>query len=400
MASVQVQDFFASTREVHLRLLVLYTSMLVLSSAYSTSNLPASSSSTIELLGRRILEEKHVHKESPNEVQHVKKKSSTTHNTLSTTPFKLVSSNKNSTKTNTESSFQENTSSKKTNSTKPTSKTSNLTKPTSVLSHKSIDPSKKTKTATKPSIKSRKSQEWTYQDDEQEDLVADFKDLASRFQDTLLPDIEVLTVTSKVYLEKANIEITNGFKPVVGKKYAPTVASMISFAFILTPFLLVSLIFSQIKAYFSLQKLVIFIQIYLSIYFSILCLTCLVTGLEPLKLFYATSQSTYICIQLLQTLAYVLYLLVLLMYFVLVFSTETGIGTKLLVFGQMFVGFAVGFHYYMTVFHRAVLHQPPKTSWKFHAIYAICNILICLLDRADRRKKAYVLDGSEEGKMS
>ncbi|KAI3691463.1 hypothetical protein L2E82_49822 [Cichorium intybus] len=397
--------------------------MLVLSSAYSTSNLPTSSSTTIELLGRRILEEKHVHEESPNEVQHVKKKSSTIHNTLGTTllttkgkkkaelitansadnqtkPFKLVSSNKNSTKTTTESSFQEKTSSKKTNSTKPTSKTSNLTKPTSVLTHKSIDPSKKPKTATKPSIKTRKSQEWTYQDDEQEDLVADFKDLASRFQDTLLPDIEVLTVTSKVYLEKANIEITNGFKPVVGKKYAPTVASMISFAFILTPFLLVSLIFSQIKAYFSLQKLVIFIQIYLSIYFSILCLTCLVTGLEPLKFFYATSQSTYICIQLLQTLAYVLYLLVLLMYFVLVFSTETGIGTKLLVFGQMFVGFAVGFHYYMTVFHRAVLHQPPKTSWKFHAIYAICNILICLLDRADRRKKAYVVDGSEEGKMT
>ncbi|XP_023766616.1 uncharacterized protein LOC111915172 [Lactuca sativa] len=423
MASVQVQAFCTSTRKVHLRVLVLYALMFVHSTAYTTANLPMSSSITVELLGRRMLEKKHILEESRDVAQHVKQKSSTSHNGLGTTllttrkknkselitansaknltkPFKLVISVKNSTKTNTDSSFQVKPSSKKTNSTKPTSKTSNLTKPNSVMSQKSIDPTKKTKSTTKQSNKPTKSQEWSYQDDEEVDFVDGFRDLPSRFQETLLPDLEVLSMTSKVYLKEANKDITNGVKPIVGTKYAPTVASIVSFAFIMIPFVLVSVIFSQIKAYFSLQKLLIFIQIYLSIYFSILCLTSLVTGLEPLKFFYATSQSTYICIQLLQTLSYVLYLLVLLMYFVLVFSTETGIGTKLLAFGQMFVGFAVGFHYYMTVFHRAVLHQPPKTSWKFHAIYATCNILICLLDRAGRRKKAYVMDGSEEGKMS
>nr|GLL24536.1 BTB/POZ domain-containing protein [Ipomoea trifida] len=35
-------------------------------------------------------------------------------------------------------------------------------------------------------------------------------------------------------------------------------------------------------------------KIYLAIYFSILCLSRLVTRLEPLKFFYATSQSTYV----------------------------------------------------------------------------------------------------------
>lgn len=124
------------------------------------------------------------------------------------------------------------------------------------------------------------------------------------------------------------------------------------------------------------------------------------TGLEPLKFFYATSQSTYICIQLLQTLAYVLYLVVLLMYLVLVFSTESSMMSKMLGFGQTFVGLAVGLHYYVTVFHRAVLRQPPKTSWKVHGVYATCFLLICLLGTAERRKKAYVVDGSEEGKKS
>ncbi|KAG8373360.1 hypothetical protein BUALT_Bualt11G0016100 [Buddleja alternifolia] len=105
------------------------------------------------------------------------------------------------------------------------------------------------------------------------------------------------------------------------------------------------------------------------------------------------SKSTYICVQVFQTLAYVLYLLLLLMYLVLVFSTETGLTTKLLGLAQTFVGFAVGLHYYMTVFHRAVLHQQPKTSWKVHGLYATCFLVICLLGRVDRRKKAYLEEG-------
>lgn len=237
-------------------------------------------------------------------------------------------------------------------------------------------------------------------DDEQDDLISEFKDMPSKFQQTLLPDLERISRTSKVYLNRANKQITNNFKPIVGTKYAPTVASFISFAFIFIPLILVSLIFNRFKAYFSLQKLLIFIQIYLSIYFSILCLSSLVTGLEPLKFFYATSQSTYVCIQVLQTLAYVLYLLMLLMYLVLVFSTETGPATKMIGLGQTIVGFAVGLHYYMVVFHRAVLRQPPKTSWRVHALYAACFLVICLLTQAERRKKAYLEEGGEEGKKN
>uniref|UniRef100_A0A2P2J606 Uncharacterized protein n=2 Tax=Rhizophora mucronata TaxID=61149 RepID=A0A2P2J606_RHIMU len=205
-------------------------------------------------------------------------------------------------------------------------------------------------------------------------------------------------MTSKNYLAKANKEMTRGFKLYVGNKYAPTIASAVSFAFVLIPLLLVSLIVNRIKAYFSLQKILIFIQVYLSIYFCILCLTSLVTGLEPLKFFYTTAQSTYVCLIVLQTLGYVFYLLLLLMYLVLVFSTESGLGSKLLGLGQTFVGFAVGLHCYLAVFHRVVLHHPPKTNWKVHGIYATCFLVICLFATADNRKKSYLEDGGEEGK--
>lgn len=275
-----------------------------------------------------------------------------------------------------------------------TAKPSNTTKKSSDLTTKP----KQTKTE-KPKIQKPKQPSWI-DEDEEEDLVSDFRDLPSRFQESLLPDLERFSTSSKVYLTRANKDLTNGFKPLVGKKYAPAIASIVSCAFIIIPLILVSLIFNRITAYFSLQKIIIFIQIYLAIYFTILCLSALVTGLEPLKFFYATSQSTYICLQVLQTLGYVLYLLLLLMYLVLVFSTETGLVSKLLGLGQTFVGFAVGLHYYVTVFHRAVLHQPPKSSWKIHAVYATCFLVICLLDRAERRKKAYLEEGGAEGKKS
>ncbi|XP_027919628.1 uncharacterized protein LOC114178110 [Vigna unguiculata] len=266
-------------------------------------------------------------------------------------------------------------------------------------SHEATDKKQKTpqqQTKKKPTIQTPPS--WIL--DEEDDLVSEFTDLPNRFHQTLLPDLERISTTSKAYITKANNEMTKGFKPYVGKKYAPTVAAVISCFLVLIPLLLVSLLCSRIKAYFSLQKILIFIQVYLSIYFTVLCVTSLFTGLEPLKFLYSTSRSTYLCLQVLQTLAYVFYLLLLLMYLVLVFSTDCGLSSKFLGLAQVLVGFAVGLHYYVTVFHRVVLQQPPKTNWKIHGIYATCFLLISLLARADRRKKTYVEDGGGEGKKN
>ncbi|RYR35134.1 hypothetical protein Ahy_A10g050271 isoform A [Arachis hypogaea] len=246
---------------------------------------------------------------------------------------------------------------------------------------------------------SNKTKKQSQEENQNDELaLSDFKDLPIKFQQTLLPDLERISTTSKLYITKANKEITKGFKPYVGNKYAPTIATLLSCAFVLIPLLLVSLLFNKIKTYFSLQKLLIFIQAYLSIYFFILCLSSIVTGLEPLRFFYATSRSTYVCLQVLQTLAYVFYLLLLVMYLVLVFSTDCGLGSRLLGLAQTFVGFSVGLHYYMTVFHRVVLRQAPRTNWKVHGIYATCFFLICLVARAETRKKTYLEEGGEEGK--
>ncbi|XP_009763906.1 uncharacterized protein LOC107782307 [Nicotiana tabacum] len=339
--------------------------------------------------------------------------SSTTKKSSDLTKISSSSTPKNKTIKATKPQLEKDTSESKSKSKTPTKNqsTNKMTKATKTQLGKDIsEPKSKPKTPiskNQPTDKKSKTQQtaqknsqYSWVEDDEDDLISGFRDLPSKFQETLLPDLERISKTSKVYLNKANKEITKNFKPYIGNKYASTIASIISFAFILIPLLVVSLIFNKIKAYFSLQKLLIFIQVYLSIYFSILCLSSLVTGLEPLKFFYATAQSTYICLQVLQTLAYVLYLLMLLMYLILVFSTETGPTTKLIGLAQTIVGFAIGLHYYMTVFHRAVLHQPPKTSWRVHAIYAAFFLVICLATTADRRKKAYLVQGGEVEKKS
>ncbi|KAK8652835.1 hypothetical protein V6N13_126858 [Hibiscus sabdariffa] len=330
----------------------------------------------------------------------------TTNSTKTTVPSSLSTSNKQLKKLNSTAS-KPNISSKTTKTSdllkvspsknKTTLKTlTDNTAQSSKTQKKSIQGKKPT---TQIQKQQRKQPSWIDEEDDS-DLVAEFRDLPTKFQETLIPDLERISTTSKAYIARYNKEFTKQFKPYVGNKHAPTIATVISCAFLLIPLLLVSLIFNRIKTYFSLQKMLIFIQIYLSIYFSILCLTSLVTGLEPLKFFYATSPSTYVCLQVLQTLGYVLYLLLLLMYLILVFSTESGLGSKMLGLGQIFVGFAVGLHYYVAVFHRVVLHQPPKTNWKVHGVYAACFLVICLFARADRRKKAYLEEGGEEGKKN
>ncbi|CAI8618960.1 unnamed protein product [Vicia faba] len=302
------------------------------------------------------------------------------------------------------------TKSKKLNSTsistkKPLDLVKTTNKPTkSTTTDKNKPPKTQTHNTTKkPKTQTPPSRTLEEQEDEEDDDFAsfsEFKDLPNKFHRTLLPDIERISTTSKAYITNANNEMTKGFKPYVGKKYAPTIAAIVSTAFVLLPLLLVSLLFNKIKTYFSLQKILIFIQIYLSIYFTILCISTLVSGTEPLRFLFSTSRSTYICFQVLQTLCYVFYLLLLIMYLVLVFFTECGLGSKFLGLAQIFVGFSVGLHYYVTVFHRVVLRQPPKSNWKIHGIYATCFLLICLFVMADRRKKAYVEDDGEEGKKN
>lgn len=299
---------------------------------------------------------------------------------------------------------------KPTNSTKPpkittkiTTKTLNSTKPvkptklnSTKIQLKTPKPARKTKPANPESI-------WPESDpdlDSDSDLIAEFRDLPTRIHQALLPDLKKISITSKAYIYKANKNIAENVKPFFGNKFAPKIALAASCLFLILPLCLVTALFYHLHSYLPLQRLLIFVQAYLAIYFLTLALTAVVTGLEPLRFFYATSPASYAWTQAVQTLGYLLYLLVQLIHLVVVFSggENNKMGVRVLGLVQMIVGLAVGCHYYAAVFHRAVTGDPPRANWKVHGIYAGCFLVICLCARAERRKKAY--DGGEDGKLN
>ncbi|XP_010937468.1 uncharacterized protein [Elaeis guineensis] len=253
----------------------------------------------------------------------------------------------------------------------------------------------------KPKSATAKPEPWLA-GDEGDDLIAEVRGLPARLQESLLPDLERLSTTSKAYLSRANRGIAEGVKPFVGKSFAPKIASIASVLFLVLPLLLVTALFRRLRSYLSLHRLLVFIQAYLAIYFATLAITALVTGLEPLRFFYATSPSSYAWTQAVQTFGYLVYLVVQLIDLVVVFSAgeAVGAGARVLGLAQMLVGLAVGMHYYAAVFHRAVTGDPPRANWRVHAVYASCFLVISACARAERRKKTYLNDGGEDGKKS
>lgn len=116
-----------------------------------------------------------------------------------------------------------------------------------------------------------------------DDIISDLPDL-----------IERLSITSKAYISAANSGIAEGVKPFLGRKSAQIVAPVASALFLVVPLLLLITLLKRLGSCLSLVRhLLVFIQAYLAIYFATLAVTALVTGLEPLRFFYATSPSSY-----------------------------------------------------------------------------------------------------------
>jgi hypothetical protein len=69
-------------------------------------------------------------------------------------------------------------------------------------------------------------------------LISEFRDLPSRLQETLMPDLARLSQHSKAYLFAANAGITDGVRPILGGWWAAVAASATSVALLLPLFML------------------------------------------------------------------------------------------------------------------------------------------------------------------
>lgn len=236
-------------------------------------------------------------------------------------------------------------------------------------------------------------------DEQDPDLLTEFRNLPARLQRTLFPDLELISTTSRAYLSAANAGVMQTVSPFFDTKYAPQIAPLASaLLIILTLLLFVTIVRRLGSCLFLLQ----FVQAYLAIYFATLALITVLTGQEPLSFFHVESPTVYTWTQMAQSLGYIAYLLLQLSDLVVVFeSPSNGEATRVLGLVQMALGLGVGLHYYTAVFHQAAAGEAPCATWQVHAVYALCFVVISVCSRVDRRKKVYAgTEGDEDCKNS
>ncbi|XP_066384315.1 uncharacterized protein [Miscanthus floridulus] len=239
-----------------------------------------------------------------------------------------------------------------------------------------------------------------------DDLISEFRDLPSRLQETLMPDLARLSHHSKAYLSAANAGIADGVRPILGGRWAAVAASAVAVAVLLLPLFMLTALVLRMGPYLPLlHRALLLAQAYLAIYFATLALAAAATGLEPLRFFHAASPAAYAWTQAAQSLGFMGYLVLQMVDLVAVFSGAAspeddgnGDAAKALGLAQMVVGLAVGLHYYAAVFHRAAAGEAPRANWRVYAVYAACFAIVCACARAERRKKAYLAgtDGAAE----
>jgi hypothetical protein len=233
------------------------------------------------------------------------------------------------------------------------------------------------------------------------DLLQEVQDLPANLQQTvgavtthLLPKIQQISGQSKDSFDKINKNLASSFLPLIGEKYAPVIATIVSYCLLMLPFGVVLFLCEQMRSILTLQKVLLFINIYLAVYFSILFALASGLGAEPISFFYKNSMSGYIILQLLQAFGYIIYMLLQTADILFTCSTGTLLG-KWSAAMQCFLATMVGLHYYVTVFHRAMARKAPHTSWKYYGLYCLSFFVCCLLSRVQRGKREYIPLGNE-----
>ncbi|EFJ09945.1 hypothetical protein SELMODRAFT_447511 [Selaginella moellendorffii] len=244
-------------------------------------------------------------------------------------------------------------------------------------------------------------------DEEDIDLLSQISDLPTKIQqtagnvaDTLRPSLSKLSETSKTYFSQANQQMTESFTPIMGHQAAPVVASLISYAFLLAPLIVVIYMLERIRATLSLAKVLFFVNLYLGAYFLTLVLATFALQSEPMAFFFRHSRSSCVFLQLLQALGYMLYLLLYTVAIMKSFSYG-GVLERMTTVFQWVIVALFGLHYYVTVFHRAMAMKVPRTTWKVYLVYTAAFSVLALFARAkiEPIKKEYYytpVDDSEE----
>ena len=193
-----------------------------------------------------------------------------------------------------------------------------------------------------------------------------------------------------------------GFVP---KSYSPFVATVISYALLVLPFLAAYNLFSAMGHMLSLQKLLMAINIYNATYCALLVVFNLWTGNEPMASLQESNEADYLILQFAKVVAYLGFVLIQCVHVGLLLKTKAE-NMKVAAVGNLLLSLCIGFHYYLRVWGPAMEGHPPRTSQLSYMLYTVLFLVMAFShyvkpDKGERAEAAAAenIMGGDENKQ-
>eukprot|EP00850_Spirogloea_muscicola_P024177 SM000465S16653 [mRNA] locus=s465:6613:8513:- [translate_table: standard] len=220
--------------------------------------------------------------------------------------------------------------------------------------------------------------------------------IKNKTQEHLGKHIGKIANSGQEALSKAHSHISDH----IGQYVGAVGSTIVSFTLLLIPLALVIFALERIRAIFSLQKVLLLANMYIAAYCFTLLGAWFIIGYEPMKSLKQSSDANFIFLQLLQALAYSVYLLLQMLAACLACRKGTDIYVRASSGVQLFVALCVGLHYFVAVFQRAMRDQPPKITYMAYLTYFISFTILCLLAQVRKTKAEALRTGAINGKQN
>lgn len=168
--------------------------------------------------------------------------------------------------------------------------------------------------------------------------------------------------------------------------YSLFVASVITYTLLIFPPLATLSCLLRVNAVLSLQKVLLFCNVWASLYCATLFLIAVLGHGEPMEALHHDSLGNYVLLQLVQALLYTAYVgLNFMQVYVLSFANAPN--QYQVAIGNTVLGLIVALHYYVIVWRPAMLGHPPSMSWRIYGLYTIIFVSFTLSTRLVRDKR-------------
>mmetsp|Transcript_19947 Transcript_19947/g.64939 ORF Transcript_19947/g.64939 Transcript_19947/m.64939 type:complete len:342 (-) Transcript_19947:1369-2394(-) len=210
--------------------------------------------------------------------------------------------------------------------------------------------------------------------------------VAAKHEEHFKPHMASLHSRTRQALTDTHQSIHGHVSKYVHHTFSPAIATIVTFALLFVPLMLVVAAFQRIRAILSLQKLLLFCNMYLTAFCITLMLITLLSHKDFNESLQQDSERNYVVLQFFEGMSYAVYLMLQLWQVGVLYKAEA---TSLFnsAMSELGLSVLVGVHYYMAVWRPAMMSHPPRTTWIIYLAYALIFAGFTLSTRLSRETR-------------